>query len=57
MYLSPLKYCIEFSGAILFRGAKLDALWPQVMAMAGIGGALFTFATLRFRARFGVTGS
>ncbi len=53
-HLSPLRYYMEFATGIFFRGAGLDVLWPQVLGMAAIGGALFGYALLRFRARFSI---
>lgn len=35
--------------AILFRGAGLSVVWPQFLALAGIGSVLFAFALRRFR--------
>ena len=35
--------------AILFRGAGVDIVWPQLLTLFGIGSALFAFALWRFR--------
>jgi ABC-2 type transport system permease protein len=35
--------------AILFRGAGLEAVWPQLVALAVIGGVFFLIALRRFR--------
>jgi ABC-2 type transport system permease protein len=36
--------------AILFRGAGLEAVWPQLAALAVIGSVFFVIALRRFRA-------
>jgi ABC-2 type transport system permease protein len=35
--------------AVLFRGAGLDAVWPQFLALGAIGTLLFLVALLCFR--------
>ena len=35
--------------AILYRGAGLDVVWPQMLAILAIGGVLFTVSLARFR--------
>ena len=49
MLAAPTTHFVSLSQAILFRGAGLDVVWPQLLAIAGIGGAFFTAALLRFR--------
>lgn len=53
MLVAPTTHFVQFGQAILFRGAGLDAVWPQLMAMALIGIALFTFSLARFRKAIG----
>jgi ABC-2 type transport system permease protein len=57
MLLAPTTHFVAFAQAILYRGAGLDVVWPQLAATAGIGVVFFTGALLRFRrtitARFG----
>jgi ABC-2 type transport system permease protein len=48
MLLAPTTHFVELSQAILFRGAGLDVVWPQCLALAGIGAALFAVALARF---------
>jgi len=38
---------------ILYRGAGLDAVWPQFLALALIGLTLFNIALVRFRKTIG----
>ncbi|UZG46268.1 hypothetical protein ONZ46_08550 [Caldimonas thermodepolymerans] len=39
--------------AVLFRGAGLDVVWPQCLALLAIGGVLFTLSLARFRKTIG----
>lgn len=50
MLAAPNTYFIILSQAILFRGAGLAVVWPQILALAAIGSALFWLALRRFRA-------
>ena len=52
MLLSPLRHFIEIAYGILLKGAGLDVLWSQTLAMAALGGALFGFGTWRFRRQY-----
>lgn len=49
MELSPSTHFVSFAQAILFRGAGLDIVWPQLFTIAGIGAAFFIIALARFR--------
>jgi ABC-2 type transport system permease protein len=49
MLASPTTHYVAASQAILFRGAGIDIVWPQLLAMAGIGAVFFWFAHARFR--------
>ena len=40
MQASPSTHFVSFAQAILYRGAGFDVVWPQFLAVAGIG-ALF----------------
>lgn len=46
---APTTHFVSLGQAILFRGAGLEVVWPQFLAIAAIGGALFTGALARFR--------
>jgi len=52
MLLSPLRYFIDIAYSILLKGAGLDVLWRQAVAMAALGGSLFGFGMWRFRRQF-----
>jgi ABC-2 type transport system permease protein len=49
MLASPTTHYVAASQAILFRGAGIDIVWPQLLAMVVIGGVFFWFAYARFR--------
>lgn len=49
MLAAPNTHFIILSQAILFRGAGLDVVWPQFLALALIGAVLFWLALRRFR--------
>jgi ABC-2 type transport system permease protein len=46
---APTTHFVSLGQAILFRGAGLDVVWPQFLAIAAIGAALFAGALARFR--------
>lgn len=47
-YLSPLRYFLVVLRGTYLKGVGLDILWPQMAAMAALGGTLLTVAVLRF---------
>ncbi|MCZ3379071.1 ABC transporter permease [Rhizobium sp. AG207R] len=49
MQLSPSTHFVALSQAVLYRGAGFAIIWPQMLALFGIGAAFFAVATLRFR--------
>lgn len=49
MSAAPTTHFIELSQAILFRGAGLSIIWPQLFALIVIGLGLFIIALARFR--------
>jgi ABC-2 type transport system permease protein len=49
MQISPSTHFVAFAQAILYRGAGLDLVWPQFLAVAVIGALFFGLAILRFR--------
>jgi ABC-2 type transport system permease protein len=50
MLAAPTTHFVGMAQAILYRGAGLDVVWPQMLMLLLIGGALFGFALARFRA-------
>ena len=49
MQASPSTHFVSFAQAILYRGAGLDVVWPEFLAVALMGGLFFGLALLRFR--------
>ena len=49
MTVAPTTHFVEFSQAILFRGAGLDVVWKQFLMLLAIGSALFLYSLARFR--------
>lgn len=49
-YALPIRYFVEALRAIFLRGVGLDVLYPNALAMLGLGAALLSAAVLRFRA-------
>jgi ABC-2 type transport system permease protein len=50
-YAVPLRYYAEIIRGVFLRGSGIDVLWPQAVALLGMGLAILTFASLRFRKR------
>jgi len=50
MQASPSTHFVSFAQSILYRGAGLDVVWPQFLAVAGIGALFLILSLLRFRA-------
>ena len=49
MEASPSTHFVSFAQAILFRGAGLDVVWPEFLAVTLIGGLFCGLALYRFR--------
>jgi ABC-2 type transport system permease protein len=49
MLAAPTTHFVAAGQAILYRGAGIDVVWPQMLAIAAIGAALFAGALRRFR--------
>ncbi|SHI40823.1 ABC-2 type transport system permease protein [Roseomonas rosea] len=50
MSLVPSSHFVNFAQAILYRGAGLDIVWPQFVAVTAVGAIMLAIALLRFRA-------
>lgn len=46
---SPTPHFVAFSQGVLYRGAGLDVVWPEIAKISAIGAAYFTVALARFR--------
>ncbi len=53
MLAAPTTHFVSLAQAILYRGAGLGVVWPQFVALAGIGGVLFVSSLARFRRTLG----
>ncbi len=49
MLAAPNTHFVSMAQAILFRGAGFATVWPQFLALAAIGSALFALSLARFR--------
>lgn len=46
---SPTPHFVAFSQGVLYRGAGLDVVWPEIAKIMAIGSAYFAVALARFR--------
>nr|MBP6419629.1 ABC transporter permease [Giesbergeria sp.] len=49
MLAAPTTHFVTAAQAILYRGAGLEVVWPQLLAIGVIGSVLFATALARFR--------
>lgn len=49
MQFAPATHFVAFSQAVLYRGADLAIVWPQLAMIAAISAVFFVVALLRFR--------
>jgi len=52
-YAVPLRYYVTVLRGVFLKGVGLDVLWPQGLAMLGLGVAILVLARNRFRQRLG----
>jgi ABC-2 type transport system permease protein len=50
---APTTHLVMLAQGILYRAAGLSVVWPQFLALAVIGAALFKVALTRFRKTIG----
>lgn len=48
-YINPLRYYLVIIRGTFLKGIGLSVLWPDMLALAGLGVGLLTVAVLRFR--------
>jgi ABC-2 type transport system permease protein len=53
MLVAPNTHFVMLAQGILYRGAGLDIVWPQFLALAAIGAILFGLSLARFRKTLG----
>lgn len=56
MHVSPSIYFVRFAQAILYRGAGLAIVWPELLVMAGLGLVFLVVAIRRFHAMLAKAG-
>jgi ABC-2 type transport system permease protein len=49
MLVAPTTHYVSLAQAILYRGAGLAVVWPQLLALVAIGGVAFVASLARFR--------
>ena len=49
MEFAPTTHFVAAAQAILYRGAGLNVIWPQVLALTAIGAVFFVAALAHFR--------
>jgi len=50
-YINPLRYFLEIIRGVFLKGNGLDILWPNMVALAILGGLMVTLSSLRFQKR------
>jgi ABC-2 type transport system permease protein len=53
MLAAPTTHFVSLAQAILYRGAGFGIVWPEFLALAGVGGVFFVLALSRFRKTIG----
>lgn len=49
MYISPSTHFVRFAHAVLYRGAGIDVVWPDLAIMIALGSGFLVIALMRFR--------
>ena len=49
MLAAPNTHYVMLSQSVLFRGAGVEVIWPQLAALFAIGAILFTFSLRQFQ--------
>jgi ABC-2 type transport system permease protein len=49
MQISPTTQFVSFCQALLYRGAGLNVVWKEMVALVIIGSVLFWYSWLRFK--------
>lgn len=50
-YANPLRYFLVIIRGVFLKGVGLDILWPQILALAVLGGLMILLSSLRFQKR------
>ena len=54
-WLLPSRHYMAFAQAIVFRGADLEIVWPDLVRIAGLGAVFFTLSLMLFRRSISVS--
>jgi ABC-2 type transport system permease protein len=52
-YAIPLRYYVTVLRGVFLKGVGLETLWPQGLAMLGLGLLILSLARIRFRQTLG----
>jgi len=52
-YAIPLRYYVTILRGVFLKGAGLEVLWPEALALAALAILILSFARLRYRVRLG----
>jgi ABC-2 type transport system permease protein len=55
MMAAPTTHFVSFAQAVLFRGAGIAVVWPQLLAILAIGATFFHIALARFHKSIALT--
>ena len=47
-YLNPMRYFMEIVRGIFLRGSGIDTLWPDLLALGGLGVVVLWMSVRRF---------
>jgi ABC-2 type transport system permease protein len=50
-YLNPLRYFLAIIRGVFLKASGLEILWPEMLALAVLGGIMLLLSSLRFRKR------
>jgi ABC-2 type transport system permease protein len=50
-YANPLRYFLVIIRGVFLKGNGLDIVWPQMLALAVLGGLMILLSSLRFQKR------
>ena len=53
MLIAPTTHFVAAAQAILYRGADVTFVWPQMVWLLGIGATFFAFSLGRFKRTIG----
>jgi len=50
-YANPLRYFLVILRGLFLKGVGAEILWPQMLALGGLGAVVLTLSSLRFSKR------